>query len=181
MTDIIVGSRGSGKSTALLKQSAEEQIYILTGTRSQAQCLYNQAREMGLNIPFPVCWDEYMKGHFQGTSIQEDGVLIDEASHLLSRVLKGIPIKTVTWTKYGFRDLDEHMGDKCGNCRNCATRERNRSTVGWKCIAYSFTTHIIEDLLKYDYTLTESQKEAMRLTVEKIKAIDDSLDWEPLS
>lgn len=107
MTDIIVGSRGSGKSTALLKQSAEEQIYILTGTRSQAKCLFDQAREMGLNIPFPVTWDDYCKGHFQGTSIEEDGVLIDEASHILSRALRGIPIKTVTWTKYGFRDLDK--------------------------------------------------------------------------
>lgn len=112
MTDIIVGSRGSGKSTELIKMSADENIYILTGTKSQAECLFNQARKMGLNIPFPVTWEEFTRGHLQGTPIQEDGVLIDEASHLLSRVLKGIPVKAVTWTKNDFRDLDEENPDR---------------------------------------------------------------------
>lgn len=113
MTDIIVGSRGSGKSTELIKMSAETGLYILTGTKSQAEYLFNQARELGLNIPFPVTWEDYVKGRLQGTYIQKDGVLIDEASHILSRALQGIPIKAVTWTKAGFRDLDEENPDRC--------------------------------------------------------------------
>lgn len=113
MTDIIVGSRGSGKSTELLKKSADENVYILTGNRSQAQDLVNKARELGLTIPFPVTWEDYVKGRLQGTYIQKDGVLIDEASHILSRALQGIPVKAVTWTKSGFRDLDEENPERC--------------------------------------------------------------------
>lgn len=112
MTDIIVGSRRSGKSTELIKMSAEENIYILTGNKSQAQCLFNQARELGYNIPFPVTWEDYTRGRLLGTKIQEDGVLIDEASHVLSQALKGIPIKSVTWSKYGFRDLDQEEPER---------------------------------------------------------------------
>lgn len=112
MIDIIIGSRGSGKTTELFKRSAEENIYILTGTKHQANCLFGQARELGYDIPFPVSWEEFVRGDLDGTSIQEDGVLIDEASHLLSRALRGIPIKVVTWTKYGHRDLDEENPER---------------------------------------------------------------------
>ena len=112
MTDIIIGSRGSGKTTELFKRSADEHLYILTGTKGQAQCLFAQAREMGYNIPFPVSWEEFVRGDLDGTSIQEDGVLIDEAAHVLSRALRGIPIKAATWTKYGHRDLDEENPEK---------------------------------------------------------------------
>lgn len=127
MTELIVGSRNSGKTTELIKRSATDGLYILTGTKRQARCIFDQARDMGYDIPFPVTWAEFQKGHFQGSSIQKDGLLIDEAGWLLSYIFKGIPIKGVTWTKYeDFRDLDEekasvaylcdrHACDKCVN------------------------------------------------------------------
>lgn len=73
------------------------------------------------------------------------------------------------------------MRSKCGKCSQCVTREMNQKLDGWKCLSYSFTTRIIEDILKYNYTLTDSQKEAMELTVETIKALDAALDGEPIA
>lgn len=106
MTDLILGSRCSGKTSELIKKSASEGLYILTGTRKQAECLFDQARRMGYDIPFPVTWAEFQQCGFRGSFIQKDGLLIDEAGWLLSYIFKGIPIKAVTWTKYGLRDLD---------------------------------------------------------------------------
>lgn len=102
----IIGSRNSGKTTALIKQSAMCGGFILTGTKRQAKCIFDQAREMGYNIPFPVTWEEFSRGHFDGHRLQKDGILIDEVDRLLSYIFKGIPINAVTWTKYEYEDLD---------------------------------------------------------------------------
>lgn len=107
MTELIVGSRCSGKTSELIKRSASEGVYILTGTKKQARCIFNQAKAMGYDIPFPVTWGEFQRCKFQGSMIQKDGLLIDEAGWLLSYILNGIPIRGVTWTKYEFMDLDE--------------------------------------------------------------------------
>ena len=106
MTELIVGSRCSGKTTELIKKSATDGLYILTGTRRQAECIFDQAKQMGYDIPFPVTWAEFQKNHFRGSCIQKDGLLIDEAGWLLSYIFSSVPIKGVTWTKYDFRDLD---------------------------------------------------------------------------
>ncbi len=107
MTELIIGSRYSGKTTEIIKRSAAEGLYILTGTKKQARCIFDQAKRMGYDIPFPVTWEEFQRCKFQGSTIQKDGLLIDEAGWLLSYILNGIPIKGVTWTKYDFMDLDE--------------------------------------------------------------------------
>ena len=106
MTELILGSRGSGKSTELIKRSAEEGLYILTSTRKQAEYLVEQAKKMGYNIPFPVTWEEFVESHFRGSCIRRDGLLIDDAENLLPYIFKGIPVKAVTWTKSEFKDLD---------------------------------------------------------------------------
>ena len=111
MTELILGSRNSGKTTELLRRSARDGMYILTGTKRQARCIFDQARDMGYDIPYPVTWAEFQNGHFSGSVIQKDGLLIDEAGWLLSYIFKGIPINAVTWTNYGVTDLDEQNPD----------------------------------------------------------------------
>lgn len=106
MTDLIVGSRCSGKTTELIKRSATDGLYILTGTRRQAKCIFDQAKRMGYDIPFPVTWNEFQKTRFRGSCIRRDGLLIDEAGWLLSYIFDGVPIEAVTWTKHDFKDLD---------------------------------------------------------------------------
>lgn len=105
--DIIIGKRGYGKTTELIRRSADENIYILTTTRQRASHIYEMAREMGLNIPYPVTMDEYLRGDkFRGSSIRRDGLLIDDADDVLQFIFAGIPIKEVT--------ISDH--DEVGNC-----------------------------------------------------------------
>lgn len=107
MADLILGSRNSGKTTELIKKSASEGLYILVPTKAQAKCIFDQACLMGYDIPFPVTWAEFQKCHFRDSCIKIDGLLIDEVGLLLSYIFNGIPIKTVTWTKDGVKDLDK--------------------------------------------------------------------------
>lgn len=106
MTELILGSRRSGKTTEMIKRSATDGLYILTGTKQQARYIFDQAKELGYDIPYPVTWDDFTKGRLHAPCFQKDGLLIDEVEHILCRIFKGIPIKGVTWTKYDFKDLD---------------------------------------------------------------------------
>lgn len=112
MTKLILGSRNSGKTTELIKMSAETGLYILTGTKKQAKCIFDQAQYLGYNIPFPVTWGEFQRCHFRGSCIERDGLLIDEAGWLLSYIFKGIPIKEVSWTNYGVKNLDQDSDEE---------------------------------------------------------------------
>lgn len=72
------------------------------------------------------------------------------------------------------------MMTDCGECINCVHREKNRDVHGWKCIAYSFAAHLIENILECDKTLTWDQVDAMKRTVKTIKEMDAALPWEGL-
>ena len=105
--DIIIGKRGYGKTTKLIRRSAEENLYILVATRQRAYQVAQMATEMGLSIPFPVTVDEYLRGYkFRGSSIRRDGLLIDDADAVLQVIFSGIPIKEMTITDH----------DEVGNC-----------------------------------------------------------------
>lgn len=112
MTELIMGSRCSGKTTELIKRSATDGIYILTATRKQAEYIFDQAKQLGYEIPFPVTLAEFQYDHFRGSAIRREGVLIDEVGWLLSYIFDGIPIRGVTWTNYGFKNLDETITEK---------------------------------------------------------------------
>lgn len=100
--NIIIGERCSGKTTELIKKSAAEQIYILTHTSASARCLFDQARNMGLAIPYPVTVRKYFNSNkFDGSSIRRDGILIDDADLVLAEIFRGIPIRDVAFTDRG--------------------------------------------------------------------------------
>ena len=102
MMNIVIGERCSGKTTRLIERSAKEGIYILVANKEMARCIVDQAKEMGLEIPFPVTLDEYLRGNkFQGSSIRRDGLLIDDLDMVLHQLFGGIPIHEVTLTDRG--------------------------------------------------------------------------------
>lgn len=69
--DIYVGSRGSGKTAKLIKMSAAGQGIIVAGTQEQCSYIKDTATRMGLDIPFPICFREFIsiaKNHYPGTT-----------------------------------------------------------------------------------------------------------------
>lgn len=102
MTNYLIGESRSGKTTRLIERSAKEGIYILVANKEIARCVADQAKEMGLDIPYPVTLDEYLRGNkFQGSSIRRDGLLIDDLDMVLDLLFRGIPIRGVTLTDRG--------------------------------------------------------------------------------
>ena len=86
---IIRTERGKGKTTALIKQASRDQSYILCVNKPMARYVYEKARDMGLNIPFPITVaDLPLHGH-------ENPILIDEIDYILPQLI-GVKVDTVT-------------------------------------------------------------------------------------
>lgn len=105
----IIGERGSGKTTKLIKQAAKENSVIMTATNAQANNIHKQAEELGLNIVTTSV--EYIINNFDNRSvlaalIRKNGILIDDADLVLTRILSDITIKGISLTddRPKFRD-----------------------------------------------------------------------------
>ena len=95
---IIVGGRRSGRTTELIKKSAETGIYILVSDHFRARAIVDQARNMGYLIPFPVTVHEYLNSrtHFAGSSILRDGMYMDDVEDIIEAVFPNIHFEIVT-------------------------------------------------------------------------------------
>nr|WP_296955224.1 hypothetical protein [uncultured Mediterraneibacter sp.] len=98
MTEYSIGKRGSGKSTKLIKRAAAENKYILVATHTQARCLFKQAKDMGLDILYPITPNELKAITYP--HILDKGILIDELDIVLP-LLTGAPVDEITITDHG--------------------------------------------------------------------------------
>jgi len=79
--ELIAGPRRSGRTTLLIKKSAEAGYPIAVKDWSQARRLIEMAHEMNLEIPEPITFNHISK------AIAKGGVLIDEAQDLIEHLL----------------------------------------------------------------------------------------------
>ena len=99
MSEIILGSRKGGKTLELIKRSAKDGRYILVSNRRRADEISKFARELGLYIPFPVTVEEYYKGDkFRGSSLERNGIYIDDADDIIRQIFGTVEIKAMTMT-----------------------------------------------------------------------------------
>ena len=91
----IAGGRQTGKTMELIKLSAEGWYYIVCHSRQEAHRVYGKAIEMGLDIPLPITYDEFLGRQYHSRGVR--GFLIDNADMLLSR-LSSVPIIAFTAT-----------------------------------------------------------------------------------
>lgn len=100
---ITIGPRRSGKTARTIMESAKTGSYILVATKCQADCVYKQTKEMGINIPYPVTISEVITGrkYFDNKYMKEHGVLVDEAQSVLHIALCDIPIRGMTLNNDG--------------------------------------------------------------------------------
>ena len=75
-------NRGEGKTTELIKQSNKEWKYILCSNRAKLDLIIRTAKEMQLDIPFPIIVSELpIKGRY----IKE--ILIDDFEGVLQALI----------------------------------------------------------------------------------------------
>lgn len=88
--NIIAKGRGQGKTTELIKISAEKQIPIVCGAGSK-EYIRNMANDMDLKIPEPLTYKELNLKQYESKEI-----LIDNAEYILSSMLSKHKIDTIT-------------------------------------------------------------------------------------
>ena len=95
MTEIIVRSRQGGKTTELIRRAAETGGYIVCTDQRRARQIAVHARDMGLNIPFPLTAHEWQSRGYHPPGVR--GLLFDD----LDRIIQGmstVPVFAATWT-----------------------------------------------------------------------------------
>lgn len=107
----VIGERCSGKTTRLIKKSAETGAVIVTATVMMADYIKDTARRMNLEIPSPISATQLLnlKHGRRNTPIDglllEDihkrGILIDEAQIVLQNIFSGCLIDEITLTDLG--------------------------------------------------------------------------------
>lgn len=79
----IIKNRGEGKTTDLIKISAEKQIPIVVHNRGMIGIIQDKAKRMGLNIPTPI----YALDEHRLSMLGIEGVLVDEIDLVLQEML----------------------------------------------------------------------------------------------
>ena len=94
--NIIYKKRNTGKTTELIKISAETGYYIVCARQELANYIQCDAIKLGYKIPLPITYDEFLQHKYNSHGIK--GFLIDDAELLLERISKTVPIHTITLT-----------------------------------------------------------------------------------
>lgn len=95
--NIIYKSRGKGKTTELIKMSAEKNLYILVADKNRQREVFNLARDLNLNILFPITVEDYFRSDkLRGCFINT--ILIDDADYVLQQIFNTVVIDTITIT-----------------------------------------------------------------------------------
>jgi hypothetical protein len=106
VTEIIVRGRRGGKTTELIRRSAETGAYIVCTDHRRAWQVKQEAEAMGLHIQFPLTSLEWQRGSYYPPGIP--GLLFDD----LDRIIAGmttVPVLAATWTSED-GDLPESRG-----------------------------------------------------------------------
>ena len=108
MTEYIIGERRSGKTTELIKRSAETGAYILVANKHMASLVSTQAKMNGYAIPYPITIDDMISVNIS-SDIRSKGVLIDELDMVLPGLCDDVPIHAVSITKRDIKSLIHYI------------------------------------------------------------------------
>ena len=75
---------GYGKTYQLIKMSAETRNYIVCNSKKECSRIHAMSLEMGLSIPFPISYEEFLGKEYYGKRIR--GFLIDNVDDLLESI-----------------------------------------------------------------------------------------------
>lgn len=90
MPSLIVGGRGSGKTTRCIELAYKNDAYIVSRTHAHAIYTAGLARKMGISIHHPITYDEYFRGEFHNKNI--NGFVVDDVDELMSYLARGVPV-----------------------------------------------------------------------------------------
>jgi hypothetical protein len=87
--------RQGGKTTELVRLAAQEFLYVVCPDRAQALHVQRVARDMGLDIPFPMTWGEFLRCDYHSKGVR--GFVIDNLD-LCIQGMSHVPVRAVSLT-----------------------------------------------------------------------------------
>lgn len=87
MTKIIYQARRTGKTTQIIKEASENNMYILVSNMRQAEEMFKQARKMNMPILYPITVNEGKNGKL-AWRVKRQGILVDEGKVVLEELLE---------------------------------------------------------------------------------------------
>ena len=95
MSEIIVRGRQGGKTTEMIRRSAETGCYIVCTDHRRAWQVKQQADDLGMTIPFPLTADEWQRRGYYPPGVR--GLLFDDLDRIIQS-MSGVPVLAATWT-----------------------------------------------------------------------------------
>ncbi len=83
---IYSAERGTGKTTALIKESAKTGAIIVAASYPMANYIMDLAKRLSLDIPEPITVTNYLKVLVHGGLNREQKYLVDELQMMLSQM-----------------------------------------------------------------------------------------------
>ena len=93
---IILKPIRAGKTTELIKLSAEKQFSIICFNRQEALRVASNAKYHGFKIPFPMTYDELINKYYYGKGIK--GILVDNADMFIDYIAGELYVEAITIT-----------------------------------------------------------------------------------
>ena len=120
-TEFIIGGRGTGKTTELIRQSIETGAHIVVSSHMRADQVKYQANRYGYdNLPKVLVYDrnfgtrDYKQ--YDWLKLKTEGILVDDIDDVLSVVFHDVPIEATTMSD----DAMEFTARKpIVNCKDC--------------------------------------------------------------
>lgn len=94
----IIMPRNSGKTTLLIKKASETNSYIVCSTQSECIRLQDEALYMGLRIPLPITYSEFLNGEYDKSGIKS--IMIDNVELFLQSITN-VRIKAISLSSEG--------------------------------------------------------------------------------
>lgn len=90
----IVGKRGSGKTTYLMKECSKTNGYIIC-SHIMVGIIHERAKIMNLKINKPISYNQFINGKLRRDGIKRGPIYIDNVDAFLSYI-SSLPIEAVT-------------------------------------------------------------------------------------
>lgn len=107
---IIIGERGKGKTTELIKLSHKRQYAIICHNQQEKLRILTEADKLNLLILTPITIDELLKKEYRGRKTVPKGFLIDNLESLFQNISPYIAIRGFSITDYNILNLNKTKG-----------------------------------------------------------------------
>lgn len=108
--NIVLGYRRSGKTTRLIEKCAKDRYSIIVcPNRVMCKHVFDQALQMGKKIPYPITFEEFVYGRWDGKFV--DRFYFDELQSSLQILAQGVNIDDVV-IDVTYKDLTVLHGEK---------------------------------------------------------------------